>query len=169
MKKQLEKHFYKKVYCKYGEYNIYTTDQKIIKADIDTNKNEDKTYIFGCITFLLFIMTLIFIGIGIENSSLIMCILGGVFGLNLIIHGIIWLTYMHLYHKSVEIFRSFEESKEYQRQYKKIIKQEEAKKIKKLKKKADDLITVYDTLDDKNMEKEMKINIIKDYMKEDKN
>ena len=67
-----------------------------------------------------------------------------------------------------EIYKNFEYNKEYEEQLTIINAIEDILTEKRLRKKSEDLITVYDTLDDKELSREQKVNILKDYIKEDK-
>ena len=152
-------------------YKIYTHDKVTIEAEKKSNLfNKIKTVLWS-IFAILFITSLILLGLNTSESSTplisIWITFGVVAGVNLIIF------ICALYSSYIEscydiIYRDFEYSKEYEEQLTIINAIEDILTEKYLRKKSEDLITVYDTLDNNKLSKEQKVNILKDYIKEDK-
>ena len=152
-------------------YKIYTHDKVTIEAEKKSNLfNKIKTVLWS-IFAILFITSLILLGLNTSESSTplisIWTAFGVVAGINLIIF-ICALYSSYIEYCYDEIYKNFEYSKEYEEQLIIINAIEDILTEKRLRKKSEDLITVYDTLDDKELSREQKVNILKDYIKEDK-
>lgn len=152
-------------------YKIYTHDKVTIEAKEKSNLfSKIKTVLWSIFT-ILFITSLILLALNSSDSytplTSIWIAFGVVAGINLIIF------ICALYSSYIEscyniIYCKFEYSKEYEKQLTIINAIEDILTEKRLRKKSEDLIIVYDTLDDKELSKEQKVNILKDYIKEDK-
>lgn len=151
-------------------YKIYTHDKVTIEANEKSNLfNKIKTVLWS-IFAVLFITSLILLGLNTSESyaplTSIWIAFGTIAGVNLVIF--ICASYSsYIEYCYNEIYKNFEYSKEYEEQLIIINAIEDILTEKRLRKKSEDLITVYDTLDDKELSKEEKIDILKDYMKED--
>ena len=151
-------------------YKIYTHDKVTIEAEKkSTLFNKIKTVLWS-IFAVLFITSLILLGLNTSESyaplTSIWIAFGTIAGVNLVVF--ICASYSsYIEYCYSEIYKNFEYSKEYEEQLTIINAIEDILTEKRLRKKSEDLITVYDTLDDKELSKEEKIDILKDYMKED--
>ena len=151
-------------------YKIYTHDKVTIEAEMKSNLfNKIKTVLWS-IFAVLFITSLILLGLNTSESyaplTSIWIAFGTIAGVNLVVF--ICASYSsYIEYCYSEIYKNFEYSKEYEEQLTIINAIEDILTEKRLRKKSEDLITVYDTLDDKELSKEEKIDILKDYMKED--
>lgn len=150
-------------------YKIYTHDKVTIEAEKKSNLfNKIKTVLWS-IFAVLFITSLILLGLNTSESyaplTSIWIAFGTIAGVNLVVF--ICASYSsYIEYCYSEIYKNFEYSKEYEEQLTIINAIEDILTEKRLRKKSEDLITVYDTLDDKELSKEEKIDILKDYMKE---
>lgn len=151
-------------------YKIYTHDKVTIEANEKSNLfNKIKTVLWS-IFAVLFITSLILLGLNTSESyaplTSIWIAFGTIAGVNLVVF--ICASYSsYIEYCYNEIYKNFEYSKEYEEQLIIINAIEDILTEKRLRKKSEDLITVYDTLDGKELSKEEKINILKNYMKED--
>lgn len=151
-------------------YKIYTHDKVTIEAEKkSTLFNKIKTVLWS-IFAVLFITSLILLGLNTSESyaplTSIWIAFGTIAGVNLVVF--ICASYSsYIEYCYNEIYKNFEYSKEYEEQLIIINAIEDILTEKRLRKKSEDLITVYDTLDGKELSKEEKINILKNYMKED--
>lgn len=151
-------------------YKIYTHDKVTIEAEKKSNLfNKIKTVLWS-IFAVLFITSLILLGLNTSESyaplTSIWIAFGTIAGVNLVVF--ICASYSsYIEYCYNEIYKNFEYSKEYEEQLTIINAIEDILTEKRLRKKSEDLITVYDTLDDKELSKEEKINILKGYIKED--
>lgn len=152
-------------------YKIYTHDKVTIEAKKKSNLfNKIKTVLWSIFT-ILFITSIILLGLNTSESSTplisIWTAFGVVAGVNLIIFiCALYSSYIESCYNT--IYFNFEYSKEYEEQLIIINAIEDILTEKRLRKKSEDLITVYDTLDNNKLSKEQKVNILKDYIKEDK-
>ncbi|WP_300924566.1 hypothetical protein [uncultured Clostridium sp.] len=162
---------YKKVQYKYGNYDIYTEQEEVIKALQDRNGYRDKCDLFVSIFLMFLPLDVIILATAFEIQPYLwkvaLYVVGGICCALTILFFIFAMHFSNLNDKCENIIFNFEYSKEYKDQLKEIEFKENNIKNKILKNKARELVYVYDMLDDKHRSAEQRAELIKEYMQED--
>lgn len=158
----------KQFVCRVDGVKYYTTDpaiKELIKRDTLINKLDK---IFGSISLITLFIDLLLCGCCAANDGslplgaiIVLSIVAVVFVIAILLLIGVNLSTIH----SLDYIDVFKQSDEFIKQQKQVLKQKEQMIENEKKKKAKELIAVYDTLDDSNLSKQEKINIIKDYMR----
>lgn len=163
------------MYNKYGydSYDFYTQNKSYYKAKQIRDKLSKAIKIMSCILLISFFTALILCAInygnkadtdfGLHNFAIFVLIIicASIVGLSLLAIGII----NYFYEKYYERHNAYFKSEEYKKDLKEVGRLDKIAFEKEKEEKANDLIIVYEALDDKKLSRQKKIKIIKDKIK----
>lgn len=161
MHKSKDKFLYSTEYIGYGRtYDIYTKDEIMIQNMKAEKKYDIAAGSIWTIFFIVLITSAMILGLSPSISMIAGFILASI---NIILLTLA-IMLAHKYCTYNRIVHNFRSTDEYKTQFKMIYTIRDILHEIEKKKKAKNLIEIYDTLDDKELSKEKKIEILKDYM-----
>ena len=161
MHKSKDKFLYSIEYIGYGRtYDIYTKDEIMIQNMKAEKKYDIAAGSIWTIFFIVLITSAMILGLSPSISMIAGFILASI---NIILLTLA-IMLAHKYCTYNRIVHNFRSTDEYKTQFKMIYTIRDILHEIEKKKKAKNLIEIYDTLDDKELSKEKKIEILKDYM-----
>lgn len=163
-----EKYFMKS----YGGDKYFTVDKTLYEKRCKHNKWEELYGYSGACFFVSCLVSIVSAIVFDENIHLNIWVAVAIFFGILIPIWTATITFYCIVEYKLKLYdweNDFENSDEFKKQFKQYTKRDKQLKLKKSEEKAKNLIEAYDILDDKNMSKEDKINLLKEYINKENN